>query len=97
VRTGISVALKDGGTYYGRVEVTYDNHTGTICDKAWSTSDARVICKQLGYADGDPVTGTASMLFVEAVILNGLVLLDKTRLPTLGSRVRVPAHTVFII
>ncbi|WAR00368.1 LOW QUALITY PROTEIN: DMBT1-like protein, partial [Mya arenaria] len=53
---GISIALKDGGLYYGRVEITHDNHTGTICDKAWSSSDARVICKQLGFADGDPVT-----------------------------------------
>ncbi|XP_052791481.1 deleted in malignant brain tumors 1 protein-like isoform X3 [Mya arenaria] len=55
---GISIALKDGGLYYGRVEITHDNHTGTICDKAWSSSDARVICKQLGFADGDPVTGS---------------------------------------
>jgi len=90
------VALKDGGKYYGRVEVTHDNHTSTICDKSLSTRDARVICKQLGYADGDPVTGTASMLFVEAFILNGLGLLDKARLSTIGSRVRVPAHPVFI-
>ena len=53
----ISVRLVGGGKYYGRVEITHDNHTGSICDKAWSTSDARVVCKQLNFADGDPVTG----------------------------------------
>lgn len=60
---GISISLQGGGEYYGRVELTHDQHTGTICDTAWSTSDARVVCKQLGYADGDPVTGMESYKF----------------------------------
>lgn len=76
---GISVQLKGGGSYYGRVEITHDNHTGTICDKAWSTSDARVVCKQLGFADGDPVTGmmeTVYMIFKTdiMIILFGSIL-----------------------
>ncbi|XP_060571753.1 deleted in malignant brain tumors 1 protein-like isoform X2 [Ruditapes philippinarum] len=69
---GISVALKGGGEYYGRVELTHDDHTGTICDTAWSTSDARVICKQLGYADGDPVTGSYYGGGTGPVMMNGL-------------------------
>lgn len=69
---GISVSLKGGGDYYGRVELTHDNHTGTICDKAWSTSDARVVCKQLGYADGDPVTGSYYGAGEGPVMMNGL-------------------------
>ena len=70
--TGISLKLVGGGKYYGRVEVTHDNHTGTICDSAWSTSDARVVCKYLGFADGDPVTGSYYGGGSGAVMMNGL-------------------------
>ncbi|XP_052276945.1 deleted in malignant brain tumors 1 protein-like isoform X3 [Dreissena polymorpha] len=68
----VSVNLRGGGDYYGRVEITHDGHTGTICDKAWSTSDARVVCKQLGYADGDPVTGSFYGKGTGPVMMNGM-------------------------
>lgn len=45
-----------GGEYYGRVQINYDNQIGTVCDNSWSSSDARVVCKQLGFADGDPIS-----------------------------------------
>ena len=33
----------------GRVEICYDNQWGTICDNGWSSEDAKVVCRQLGF------------------------------------------------
>ena len=37
----------------GRVEICYENHWGTICDDRWDTNEATVVCRQLGYGDGE--------------------------------------------
>ncbi len=34
----------------GRVESCKNNAWSTVCDNGWSTVDARVVCRQLGYS-----------------------------------------------
>lgn len=46
-----SIRLRSGSSQYeGRLEICNRNSWGTVCDDGWSSKDAYVACKQLGYS-----------------------------------------------
>ena len=45
-----AVRLAGSGLQYkGRLEVLYDGVWGTVCDDSFTSTDARVVCRELGF------------------------------------------------
>ncbi|XP_052102367.1 scavenger receptor cysteine-rich domain superfamily protein-like isoform X2 [Mytilus californianus] len=55
--SGLNVSISDGGVDFGRVNIEVDGKIGTICNKEWSTRDAEVICRYIGFVAGRKWSG----------------------------------------
>ncbi|XP_033108942.1 galectin-3-binding protein-like [Anneissia japonica] len=61
-----------GNSNEGRVEVTVDGRSGTVCYDAWDIRDARVVCRALGL--GSAIAAVSSATFGQG---SGNILLDE--------------------
>ena len=46
------IELKGSSSYTGSVHLKFRGVSGGICSDNWDDSDARVVCKEMGYQDG---------------------------------------------
>lgn len=55
-KTGI-ILVGGKGPHEGRAEVHHQGRYGTVCDDDWTSTEARVVCRSLGYKEGTVFKG----------------------------------------
>lgn len=67
------------GTSTGRLEVLHNGVWGTICDDGWTTTNATVACRQLGYASGTFYTAggaTATTIWMDDITCGSTSIIE---------------------
>ena len=67
--TDIQVRLVGGTNQTGRVEVYFAGQWGTICHNGWDNNDAQVVCRQLGFPEGNHLATSNEYFGAEVYLL----------------------------
>ncbi len=74
-----TIRLAGGSTdSEGRVEICFNRVRGTVCDDFWGVLDAKVVCRQLGFASTGQLNGlpfTKAVHFICADVFTLILML----------------------
>ncbi|XP_050407264.1 deleted in malignant brain tumors 1 protein [Patella vulgata] len=95
VTCGFTYAIRlvgGSGPHEGRVEVYYHNRWGTVCSNSWSSNDASVVCRELGFSSVGAIARTGAY-FGQGT---GSILLDYVRCTGRESSLKYCNHNGWI-